>query len=129
MPTVKLNARLEKLLTDTEKSLFHCKAELNFIEFINSLEQREHIGDVLLIIRNALNQTLRGLANIIGISHAFLYKLEKRRGAPTLPIAFSIADSLEIPRLRFIWLCARCSKGDNPSLDAVLKTPRQKNVV
>ena len=111
--SVTLNKGLEQLLTQKEKSLFSYKGEMEFIEFICILEQRNHIGDVLAIIRRSLRLSLREFSTLIGVSHAYLHSLEhheqRRPGAretasPSIAITCNIADRLDIPRLRFMWM-------------------------
>jgi len=105
--TVKPNMRLHKLLTEKEKVIFLGESAVSFSDFINNLEQREEIGDVLFIIRNALELSLRDFARLVGVSHAYIAKLEKKISDPTIPKVFIMADNLNIPRLDFISLFSK----------------------
>ena len=104
---IKMSKHLEDLLTDQEKLFFCNKDEVSFYSFINDLEQRDDIGDVLVVIRRALGLSLRDFARMIGVSHAYIDKIEKKRCAPTIYIIYAIADGLNIKRLKFIWLFTR----------------------
>ena len=109
---VRLGAELLGLLSEKEKAFFRTRINVSFAEFVNILEQRDSVGDVLLVMRTALGLSLRGFSQHLGISHAYVSKLESRNSDPTLLKIFSIADGLNIPRLKFIWLL---SKGDQNS--------------
>ncbi|MCL2618282.1 MAG: helix-turn-helix domain-containing protein [Defluviitaleaceae bacterium] len=99
-----ITRQLDELLTEEEKLFFRCKDDISFESFINDLDQRDEIGEVLTLIRKALNLSLREFSQLTGISHAYINKIEKQQCAPTLHIIYELADRLNIQRLKFIWL-------------------------
>ena len=109
IPLVKLNLKLKSILTQTERSFleepfYKGRTEVSLPEFANILVQRDSIGDILMLIRKALNLSIRDFALILNVSHTYISKLENKRSSPTLDTVYIMADKLGIPRLRFIWL-------------------------
>jgi len=104
MPPVELNARLESMLYGPEVRLFQYDQPLEFRAFINGLSRRGSVGEVLVLLRRALDLSLRDFSSLVGISHAYISKLEKSHSDPTLKMLYNIADRLNMPRIQLIWL-------------------------
>src|SRR5262245_20072731 len=93
LPDIKLN-KLGNLLTEKEKSHLSGITELSFPDFVNVLEGRNSIGDILVVLRRSLDMSLREFASLVGVSHAYIDKLERIQSDPTLKTVCIMADNL-----------------------------------
>ena len=113
---IHLTCELDQLLTETEKLLFKDTATISLKTLITGMERRKSIGEILAVVRVGLGLSFRGFAQIIGLSHAYLCKLEKQQvSSPTLSVLYIIADALQISRGRLFWLCSKSDTNEKRS--------------
>ena len=76
------------------------------------MEKQNQLGEYLREVAVERNLTLRSLAYVVGLSHAYIAKLihgvdkrSNKRVNPTINVLLQIADSLDVPRIDLLQRC------------------------
>jgi len=87
------------------------------VEGVRIMENSRTLSGLLKKIALERQLSLRALAKILGVSHAYVNKLivgvdprSNKPVSPTIVTLFKIADALEIPRAEFIRQCGYLDK-------------------
>ncbi len=93
------------------------------------MPDEKNLANVLKNIRLARGLSLRDFSDRLGISHAYLSKLEKgldprtkKYIAPTMETLTKIAEGLDIPTDRFLEMCGFFGEQDSLDLKAETET-------